>query len=562
MTAAAEVLMPSPAPMPFVALPVGLIDESPTNPRTHFDAGALAELAESIVRFGVLQPILVRPRGERYELVAGHRRFRATRSIPLETIPAIVQELGDKEVLEVQVVENLQRADLHPLEEAEGYARLLREFGYDADSLALKIGKSRSYVYGRMKLAVLCDEVKAAMYDGKLPHSHALLIARIADPKLQKKALAICLDGFQWRGEAISYRDAKNRLEQGFTKMLGGASFDPADAELVPAAGACAVCPYRAGNLPDFDATDEDADADVCTHTPCYDAKAEAAWQREGLAIAAKNRSARSVRVLTLAESEKAARYGQVQSKAWADLAAPCELDPKRRRLGELLPADAPIALLRTGYGNVREVVAQKDLAEQLERAGHKFEVPKKSSTRGSVSSKDLEAQRREADRERKIEEAVRNAVGLSIVARVESFDLNSVQHGVMVDCILRGALLDLEGGVPPELERLKLKRKDEEKWAKGLTSIRLLALLAEHVYAQASWDDDAKRRRAEFFELIGLDESGIEARIRRGESPDPAAIEPKAATVKKAVAKPAVKKAVKKPAKAKAAKKPVARGK
>ena len=197
-------------------MPVDLIDVSKTNPRKHFDKEKLAELGESIVRHGIIAPLIVRPiAGNRYELVAGERRLRAAREIAaLSEVPVIVRELSDRDALEVQVIENLQRADLHPLEEAEGYAKLIREHGYDADQLALKIGKSRSYVYARIKLGQLRDEVKEALYADKINHSVALLIARIPDPELQLEAFKkVVPDENHYSGrlsdEPLSYREAK-----------------------------------------------------------------------------------------------------------------------------------------------------------------------------------------------------------------------------------------------------------------------------------------------------------------------------------------------------------------
>jgi hypothetical protein len=149
-------------------------------------------------------------------------------------IPAIVREMSDFDVLELQVIENLQRDDLHPLEEAEGYQALMRKpdglQGYaTADELAARIGKSRSYVFGRLKLCALIDSAKKAFSEGKINASTALLIARMP-PSVQTEATKRIVDG--WGGEAMSYRDARDYLEREFMLKLGSAPFKITDASL------------------------------------------------------------------------------------------------------------------------------------------------------------------------------------------------------------------------------------------------------------------------------------------------------------------------------------------
>src|SRR5262245_32877567 len=154
-------------------IPISQIAPSPTNPRKYFDPAKLQELADSIQEHGLAQPILVRLNPEHtdpfYELVAGERRWRAAKIAGLEEIEAKVRDLDDKAVLEIQFIENLQRTDLSAVEEAEGYKRLLDEHGYTADSLAGKLGKSKSYVYARLKLINLPEQALEALAKGDLP---------------------------------------------------------------------------------------------------------------------------------------------------------------------------------------------------------------------------------------------------------------------------------------------------------------------------------------------------------------------------------------------------------
>jgi ParB family chromosome partitioning protein len=187
----------SPAVSAMQDIPLLHIQESKTNPRRQFDEAKLAELAANIRLHGVLQPVLVRPlpNGDsgHYELVAGARRYRASKLAKRETIPATVRELTDAECLELQLVENLQRSDVHELDEARGYAALmqLQPDNYTVETLAEKIGRSEKYVYARLRLMQLVEEVQQAFYTGKLSVAHAFEIARLT-PEDQRRALAEC----------------------------------------------------------------------------------------------------------------------------------------------------------------------------------------------------------------------------------------------------------------------------------------------------------------------------------------------------------------------------------
>src|SRR5579885_2765456 len=169
------------------------IAESKSNPRRQFDETKLAELADNIRMHGVLQPVLVRPMPGAepgfYELVAGARRYRASKLAKRETIPATVRELTDAQCLELQLIENLQRADVHELDEARGYAALmhLQPKTYTVETLAEKIGRSEKYVYARLRLTHLVDEAQQAFYAGKLTVAHAFEIARLT-PDATKSA--------------------------------------------------------------------------------------------------------------------------------------------------------------------------------------------------------------------------------------------------------------------------------------------------------------------------------------------------------------------------------------
>lgn len=154
-------------------------------PRKQFDEESLAELAESVRTKGMLQPILVRPHPEEvglYEIIAGERRWRAAQRALLHEVPILVKDFTDQEAAEVALVENLQRKDLTPLEEAEGYERLLKEFKHTQEELARVLGKSRSHVTNMLRLLSLPDSVRKLVEDGKLSAGHARALVASSDP--------------------------------------------------------------------------------------------------------------------------------------------------------------------------------------------------------------------------------------------------------------------------------------------------------------------------------------------------------------------------------------------
>jgi ParB/RepB/Spo0J family partition protein len=271
-------------PAAFHNLALDRITPSLTNPRKTFDPAKLAELAASIRASGVHQAVLVRPlpgsrmadtdRTVQYELVVGERRLRASSLAGMDTIPAMVRPLTDDQVLETQVVENLQRDDLTPLEEAEGYEHLMQHTGLNADELGAKVGKSRSYIYAKLKLLDLCQEVKQALRDGTIDASRALLIARIPDGKLQLKALNAATLPTGSNVDAMGVRAFSTWLQQNVMLRLEHAPFQITDAHLVPSAGSCMGCPKRTGAAPDLFA--DVASADICTDPACHQAKEQA----------------------------------------------------------------------------------------------------------------------------------------------------------------------------------------------------------------------------------------------------------------------------------------------
>lgn len=168
---------------------VSALDGNPQQPRRTMDPERLQELAASIRAHGVLEPIIVRPNGNRFQVVAGERRLRAAAMAGLTELPAVVREFSDAEVAEVALVENLQREELNAVEEAEAFARLVGEFGLTQEELSDRLGRSRSAVANALRLLQLGPEARAAVVNGQLSAGHARALLAISDPVAQADAV-------------------------------------------------------------------------------------------------------------------------------------------------------------------------------------------------------------------------------------------------------------------------------------------------------------------------------------------------------------------------------------
>ena len=173
-------------------IPVDQLEPSPFQPRRTMDSTALAELADSIKARGILQPLLIRPHPtekDRYQIIAGERRWRAATAAGLHQIPALIRPLSDLDAMAAALVENLQRQDLNVMEEAEGYTRLVGEFGLAHDDLAQAVGKSRSHIANTIRLTKLPEAAQAAVRSGQLSAGHARALLSHADPEQALKAI-------------------------------------------------------------------------------------------------------------------------------------------------------------------------------------------------------------------------------------------------------------------------------------------------------------------------------------------------------------------------------------
>lgn len=346
------------------------IQPSPTNPRKSFPEESLAELAASIKAVGIAQPLVLRTNpctdegAPHYELIFGERRWRAAKLAGLETVPGDVRDdLSTAQIIELQIIENLQREDLHPLDEAEGYEKLMHEYGHSAEQLAEQIGKSRSYIFSRLKLLALDEDARRFFRSGLLNPSTALLVARIPSAALRSKAIAD-ITRTDWNNEIMSVRRAQRHIRERYMLRLKDASFPTEDGELIATAGPCAACPKRTGNNPDL--FDDIEDADVCTDPDCFTAKKLAAAERRAKEIGP------DVKVVTGEEAEKILPRYSSESKTHVKLDSKCFDDPEHRTYREIIgdDNDAITLIAHPEKGELVPVVAKKVIAEKLKAAG------------------------------------------------------------------------------------------------------------------------------------------------------------------------------------------------
>lgn len=169
---------------------ISLIDVNPHQPRTEFDQESLEELASSIKKFGILQPLVASPKGDHYELIAGERRLRAAKLVGLLRVPIIIRESSEHEKLELAIIENVQRANLNPIDEAMSYRKLIEEFGYTQEQTADAVGKSRVAVANKIRLLGLSIEIKRALKDGKITEGHAKALLAVSNEQKRDLLLA------------------------------------------------------------------------------------------------------------------------------------------------------------------------------------------------------------------------------------------------------------------------------------------------------------------------------------------------------------------------------------
>lgn len=200
-------------------VPIELISRNPKNPRKNFSEDELQDLASSIRQHGIVQPVVVRTVGDsKYEIIAGERRWRAAQLAGLVEIPVIIRDVDDRTALELAIVENVQRSDLNPVEEAMGYEQLIAEHGYTQNDLGEIIGKSRSHVANSLRLLKLPDPVRQMLFDGSLSAGHARALIPTSDPVALAKAIV---------NKGLSVRDAERLAQNDIKAQSNPAGTEP-----------------------------------------------------------------------------------------------------------------------------------------------------------------------------------------------------------------------------------------------------------------------------------------------------------------------------------------------
>lgn len=190
-----------------IMMKINDVEPNRDQPRKHFEEDALLELADSIKQFGILQPLIVQKRNDYYEIIAGERRWRAAKQAGIKEIPVIIKEYTDQEIVEISLIENIQRENLNPIEEAQAYKRLLNEFRLKQDEVAERVSKSRTAVTNSMRLLKLCDEVQQMIINGMISTGHARALIGIEDPEKQYNIAQRIFD------EKLSVRDVEKLVK-------------------------------------------------------------------------------------------------------------------------------------------------------------------------------------------------------------------------------------------------------------------------------------------------------------------------------------------------------------
>lgn len=340
-------------------IPLKELKGSPTNPRKTFDQTKLKDLADSMKAGGQLSAALVRPWPKAgfkgYEVIAGERRLRAAALAGLAVLRCEVKKLDDRTVAEIQLVENVQRDDLQPMEEAEAYGRLVDELKMKVEEIATRTGKSRAYIFSRLGLLTLSPKVRAAVAKDKLPLTWALELRRVGQHVHQEELLkSIERDRFS------SLKALRNQIEEDYLLELAKAAFSKTDPDLVPKAGACMTCPKRTGHQADL--FGEAAKTDTCTDGACFTLKLKAHGER--LVQKAKHEHRK---VVTGPEADKLIQHGDDWGAQVAFLDERMRGLHQDQKLGALLKKYDPkqaveVITALDSRGMVRELVRVADV--------------------------------------------------------------------------------------------------------------------------------------------------------------------------------------------------------
>ena len=530
----------------FRLVAIDAIVPSETNPRKTRDQGKLNELAESIRQHGVIQPIVVRlykanvvNKGANYEIVAGERRWRAARIAGLEVVPVRVRNLSDQQVVEIQVIENLQREDVHPLEEAAGFESLIRNYGYSAGAIAGKIGCHESYVHKRLRLARLIEPARKAFAAGEISLNHAILLARLDSVELQKQGFELCFkDDYdhitQKRARiAVPAKLLDSRIRGQIFLDLGSAPWSKQDPDLVPKAGACLQCTKRTGahGMLFDDEEDQKKRRDHCLDRTCFETKRQAVVQV-------------TVRQIV----DKTGEEPALVATGWCD-------DKQLKKLGAIRQH----SYQAIGNKNQRCEHAEKAVVVYGNNVGHTIEICRESKCKkhhpnnfSGTRSPQLEAAERKRKLEEKVNAAYRRALFLANYEALKKVDPERKDLDILANFLINRLHHDAKRDFCKALALEPTKKQFGVDYDAPLR--KLYAALADDqvqsflvamsfVDALGSFGSEAAKKLAAYAKTVGVDPAAIRKEIA---APILAKAKKSAAAAKaktKAVAKPAPKK-------------------
>lgn len=508
----------------YITVPTDSIVIGTFNPRHTFDEARMEELTASVRAKGVLEPLLVRPLAKpkgkaKYELIAGERRWRAALRAKRASVPVGVGDFSDQEALEIAVIENEQRADVPILEKAEGYQRLMKQYGYSAEVLAARIHKSEAEVHATVKLLRMPDWTKKYLNDGVITRSHGEIIARVPNEQ-GREALAkkIIFGNFGGKTPNVcSVRQAKGFADD-FTKELSKAPFDTTDENLIEGVGACTTCPFKSGNnrleYPE-------GRADICNNVACFNRKVEAG---NALKLAALTEGKGAI-PLTKEEIKKYLPYGYLMSSSpYIELKNTCHQDKRYRTYRQLVGKELGKSVklyvaLEEHDGKVIELALKKEVGECLKRV-HNIDLSGRAGAGKEAAERRLKSQARG------------QAVFKALEAVAEHFRKQSIGgFSAKFDKVLRLAAILMVHNVSNDGLRDVAKRRGVEvkghyprfsdeltKVAASLSGPELFGLLMEAgvaeslFYWRGPYGSTLNKRAQETLKAASVDLSALEA--------------------------------------------------
>ena len=365
---------------------------SKTNPRKEFNKNSLQELADSIETSGLVNPVTVRKKGSNFELVTGERRFRAMKLLKKKSILSFVRTLTDEQVLEIQYIENLQRQDVHPLDEATFISGMLDTGKFTIETIADKIGKTKAYVAGRLQLTKLIPKAHKMYAAGEIELGHALLLAKL-QPADQKDLLENDLSA-QGSYGYTTVADLKESIQR---KMLNlnEAPFKINDKLLLESAGSCTACPKRTGNA--LDLFCDFSGKNICTDPACYEEKVRLEIERK--IYTAEQNNIQMVKVVSSHHGNKAEGvYGWMGYERYN----PKEHKQHKDLVKKGIQIDGPYR------GKTFDLILKEDIKLEEKKAVAKDPVKKEESIKEKVEKENFQIKE---VREQKLRESLCNEI-------------------------------------------------------------------------------------------------------------------------------------------------------